>query len=100
MINDFMTAETLATFAGLTAAVGLIVQFTKSVIKKQFGDASVRLYAFIVASALTFIFAPAGTDVQGIVLTILNAMLVCMASMGGYEMIADPRAEKRKEEDR
>lgn len=95
-MNEFMTAETLATFAGLVAAVGLIVQFTKSIVKKQFGDASVRLYAFIVALVLTFLFSPAGTGVQGIVLTILNAMLVCMASMGGYEILADPYAEKTK----
>lgn len=95
-MNEFMTAETLATFAGLVAAVGLIVQFTKSIVKKQFGDASVRLYAFIVALALTFIFAPAGTGIQGIILTVINAILVTMASMGGYEMIADPMAEKRK----
>ena len=60
-MNEFMTAETLATFAGLTVAVGLIVQFTKSVVKKQFGDASVRLYTFGVSLILTFVFAPCWT---------------------------------------
>ena len=33
MMNDFMSLELLATFAGLVAAVSLIVQFTKSIIK-------------------------------------------------------------------
>lgn len=97
-MNDFMTIELLATFTGLVLAVALIVQFTKSLIKRQFADVSVRLYAFVVSLVLTFIFAPAGSGVQGIVLTILNAVLVCMAAMGGYEAVADPHAEKQKPE--
>ncbi len=94
-MNDFFTPEFLATFAGLTTAVALIVQFTKSIVKRQFGDASVRIYAFVIALILTFIFAPAGWGVQGIVLTIINAILVTLAAIGGYEIIADPKAEKQ-----
>lgn len=94
-MNDFMTAETLATFAGLTAAVALVVQFTKSIVKKQFGDESVRVYAFVISLILTFIFAP-GRDIQGVILTIINAILVCLASMGAYEAVADPYAKKKR----
>jgi predicted membrane channel-forming protein YqfA (hemolysin III family) len=97
-MNDFMTVGLLATFAGLVLAVALIVQFTKSVIKKRFGDVSVRLYAFIVSLVLTFVFAPSGSGVQGVILTVINAMLICMAAMGGYEAIADPLAEKQRQE--
>jgi hypothetical protein len=43
----------------------LIVQFTKSLLKRQFVDVSVRLYAFVVSLVLTFIFAPAGSGVHG-----------------------------------
>lgn len=96
MYSEFMTAEMLATFAGLVAAVSVIVQFTKSIIKNQFGDSAVRLYAFIIALILTFLFARCGTGIQGIVLTVINAMLISIASMGAYENIADPRAEKKK----
>ena len=96
MYNEFMTMEVLATFAGLVAAVSIIVQFTKSIIKKNFGDSAVRLYAFIIALILTFIFARTGQGVEGIVLTIINAILVSIAAMGGYEVIADPKAEKTK----
>ncbi|WP_132995865.1 hypothetical protein [Sporanaerobacter acetigenes] len=96
MYNEFFNVETLATFAGLVAAVAIIVQFTKSVVKKNLGDKWVRLYAFVIALILTFLFAPAGTGPQGIVLTIINSMLVCMAAIGGYEVVADPRAEKEK----
>jgi hypothetical protein len=97
-MNDFFTGEMLATFAGLVAAVSIIVQFTKSIIKKQFGDEFVRIYAFIISLVLTFIFAKTGQDIEGIVLTIINAILVSIASFGAYEVIADPKAEKIRKE--
>lgn len=56
MFDNFMTAETLTTFAGITGAVIVIVQFTKSLIKKRFGDQFVRLYSFIIAFILSLIF--------------------------------------------
>lgn len=96
MYNEFMSAEMLATFAGLVAAVSVIVQFTKSIVKKQFGDSAVRVYAFVISLILTFIFAKSGTGIEGTVLTIINALLISIASMGGYEVIADPKAEKQK----
>ena len=96
-MNDFMTGETLATFAGLVAAVTIIVQFSKSIIKKNFGDSYVRLYSFAIALVLTFIFARTGQGVQGIVLTIINAVIVSVSSMGAYEVIADPKAIKSKD---
>lgn len=97
-LNDFMTSESLVTFTGLVAAVAVVVQFTKTLIKKQFDDYAVRIYAFIVALALTFIFAPTGQGISGIVLTIINAILITLAAMGGYEAIADPEAKKNKNE--
>lgn len=101
MYNEFMTAEVLATFVGLVTAVALIVQFTKSIVKKQFGDGAVRLYAFIISLALAFIFAKTGTGIEGIVLTIINAILISMAAMGSYEVVADPKAKKvRMDKDR
>lgn len=96
MYSDFMTAEMLATFAGLVAAVTVIVQFTKSIVKKNFGDGWVRLYAFVIALILTFVFARSGEGIQGVVLTIINAVLIAIASMGAYESIVDPKAEKKK----
>ena len=95
-MNEFFTGEMLATFAGLVAAVSLVVQFTKSIIKKNFGDQVVRIYAFIIALILTFIFAKSGQSIESIALTIINAILVSLTSMGAYEVIADPRAEKEK----
>lgn len=95
-MNEFMSLEVLATFAGLVTAVTIIVQFTKSIVKKNFGDSIVRLYAFVIALVLTFIFAKTGTGVEGILLTIINSIIVAIASMGGYEILVDPKAEKSK----
>jgi len=97
MYDDFMTPDILTTFVGLVLATNLIVQFTKSIVKRQFGDSFVRLYAFIIALILTFFFSKIGEGFQGIIITILNAILITMAALGGYEMIADPMAQKKKD---
>jgi hypothetical protein len=94
MFNDFMTLDVLTTFAGLTATTMLIMQFTKSLVKKKFGDSYVRLYTFLIALILTFLFARQGDNTQGIVMTIINAILITIAAAGGYEMITDPLARK------
>jgi len=94
MFNDFMTLDVLTTFAGLTATTMLIVQFTKFLVKKRFGDSYVRLYSFIIALILTFIFARQGENAQGIIMTIINAILISVAAAGGYEIITDPLAKK------
>ena len=88
-----MTMEVITTFAGLTTAAIVIVQFTKSMIKRRFGDHFVRFYSFIIAPVLTFLFAREGSNIEGIVLTVINAMFITIASMGGYELIADPMAQ-------
>lgn len=94
MFNDFMSLDVLTTFAGLTATTMLIVQFTKFLIKNRFGDSYVRLYSFIIALILTFIFARQGENAQGILLTIINAIMITIASAGGYEMLTDPLAKR------
>lgn len=95
MNNEFMTKEVLATFSGLVAGTSIIVQFTKPLIKKGFSDVMVRIYSFIVAMILTFIFAGNEFSIEEIVLSIINSILVSIASMGAYEVVSDPRAEKK-----
>jgi len=94
MFKDFMTMDVLTTFAGLTGTVMLIVQFTKSLVKNKFGDSFVRLYSFLIALILTFVFARQGNQVQDVILTIINAIMITVASAGGYAMIKDPMARK------
>jgi len=59
----------------------MIAQFTKGLVKKQFDDYVVRIYAFIVVLVLNFIFAPAGSGIQGVALTVLNSVLVTLTAM-------------------
>lgn len=91
-----MNLDKLINFAGLVAAVSLIVQFTKSIVKKKFGDSMVRIYTLVISLILTFIFARFGGGIEGITLTIINSILITITSMGAYEMIVDPKAEKSK----
>ncbi|MDU5083486.1 hypothetical protein [uncultured Tissierella sp.] len=91
-----MNLEKLINFAGLVAAVSLIVQFTKSIVKKKFGDSMVRIYTLVISLILTFIFARSGGGIEGITLTIINSILITITSMGAYEMTVDPKAEKSK----
>ncbi|MBZ2173987.1 hypothetical protein K8M07_01795 [Schnuerera sp. xch1] len=94
MFDDFMTSETLTTFIGLVAATSLIVQFTKPLIKKRFPDVFIRFYTFIIALILTFIFSKNGIGLQGIIVKVINAMIITMSSMGGYEALSDPLSQK------
>lgn len=105
MLNDFVTLEFLGTFAGMVVVLGLIVQFTKGVVKANFADQAVRLYAFVwalVLVALLYVqqgqFDTAGRNIWVVlVLVIVNAVVVTLAAMGGYELIANPKAEKKEE---
>lgn len=89
-----MSADILTTFVGLTTAVTVIVQFTKSIVKKKFGDSSVRFYSFFIALILTLVFKRGSSGIEGIVLAVINAVMITMASTGGYHMLSDPMATK------
>ena len=88
-----MAVDILTTFTGITGAVMVIVQFTKSLVKKKFPDYSVRIYAFIIALIFNSVFACCGNGIEGIIVTIANSVLVTMTSIGGYEMLVDPKAK-------
>lgn len=104
MVHDFLSVEYITTFSGTVLAVALIVQFTKSLVKRMFSDRAVRVYAFI--WALIFVVAVniyrGSYDVRAaelplkILLTIVNAIIVTLAAIGGYEVVTDPNAEKQK----
>ena len=93
-MNEFVTPEFLTTFAGLVAATGIVVQVLKYIFNNYITDVMVRPIVFIVATLLTFIFTGDLSDVQGIVLTILNSLLITLSASGAYEYITDPKAKK------
>jgi hypothetical protein len=105
MLNDFITIDFLFTFGGLVLILGIIVQFTKSLIKQVYDDYAVRWYAFGWAIVLTLLaawlkgqFDVVGREIAAtLLLVLLNSILITMAAIGGYEALADPRAEKTKQ---
>jgi len=106
MLSDFITIEYLATFAGMVVVLGLIVQFSKSLIKNTFTDQAVRAYTFGWACVLVILvywhqglLDAAGREIAiTILLALINAIIVTLAAMGGYEVISDPKATKQKAE--
>ena len=104
MPSDFITIDYVTTFSGMVLALGLIVQFTKSIVKKVFSDQAVRIYTFVWAIVLVLaMYWSKGmltVEVKDIFITLLlvliNAIIVTLAAMGGYEVLTDPRATKQK----
>lgn len=104
MLNDFITIDFLYTFGGLVLILGLIVQFTKSLIKQVFDDYVVRWYAFGWAIILTLMaawlqgqFDIIGREIAAtLLLVLLNSILITMAALGGYEVAADLKAKLTK----
>lgn len=85
--ESFFTWEQLATYGGATVATMLFVQFTKEL--PGIKSIPTRLWAYIVAAVLmilaTVFTAPITPGV--IVLTLINAAVVAMASCGEYDTL-------------
>lgn len=104
MLNDFITIDFLYTFGGLVLILGIIVQFTKSLVKQVFDDYAVRWYAFGWAIVLTLIgawlkgqFDIIGREIAAtLLLILLNSILITMSAMGGYQVVADLKAKLTK----
>jgi len=102
-MSDFLALESLGSFAVMVFVVTLVVQFTKSMVKKKFSDYVVRYEAFVVALILVFAWNGYvgffGGNINEIILKVLlcvlNAMIVTVAAIGSYDVIADPKAEKK-----
>ena len=106
MPSDFIAVDYLYTFMGMVLVLGLIVQFTKPFLKHRFTDLIVRAYTFGWACVLVLavywhqgLLDAAGREIaMTVLLALINAIIVTLAAMGGYEMVADPRAKKARDE--
>lgn len=98
MSGEFFTLESLATFAGMVAAVSLIVQFTKPFFKSSLQDWVIRPYTLFIALIVQsfVLYVRENFTVETVGLGIINSVLVALTSMGGYEVITDPAAKKRQ----
>lgn len=95
-MSEFFNWEMLGTYAGCTAAVGVITQFIKGVgvlnrIPTQIVTYVLALVLMLLASVFT-----GGVTLEGAVLTVFNAVVVSLASNGGYSAI-ERVAEKLNE---
>lgn len=84
---EFFDWAMLGTFAGATAAVAILTELTKNIpyIKKL----PTQIWSYILSLVVMF-FAQVftgGFDVSKIVLVIINAAMVALASNGGYEAL-------------
>ncbi|MDI6710941.1 MAG: hypothetical protein QME76_09740 [Bacillota bacterium] len=93
--HDFLTLDYLRTFAGMVAAVNLIVQFSKGWVKAVFGDLAVRPYAWFWAFALlTFVAYADGRFAGGpgqwvaiLGMSAVNAFPVALGAIATYHVI-------------
>jgi len=81
---ELFTWATLATVAGASAAVLLILQFTKTLLPAKFPT---RLAAFILSVVILEVAtAIAGGTPEQYGIGIINAVIVATAAMGAYEL--------------
>ena len=93
--ESFFTWEQLATYGGATVATMLFVQFTKEL--PGIKSLPTRLWAFIVASVLMILATVFTSEVTPavILITVVNAVIVAMASCGEYDTLHSLRKEDK-----
>lgn len=81
------TWEYLATIAGATLATMLIVQLLKLPLDKVW-KIPTRIIVFLIAAVVLLLAThfTVGLTAQNALLTIINAVIVALAAMGGYEL--------------
>lgn len=92
--ETFFTFEQLASYAGATVAVMVIVQFTKEL--PGIRQLSTRLWAYLLAAVLLVlatVFTSPSVRAQDVLLCLINAVIVAMAAVGGYDTLHDDRSK-------
>ena len=92
-----VTWEQLATIGGAAMATMLIVQLLKLPLDKVWKIPTriiVFLIAFIVLGLATYFTT--GLDVSSLLLTVINAVIVALTAMGGYELTFKKIEERQK----
>lgn len=84
-MNEFVSWETLGTFAGCAALVGILTQFTKGVFSKLPTQWLSYIYA-VVVMALATIFTT-GFSWPTLALIPFNAVIVAMSANGAFSAV-------------
>lgn len=94
MIPDsFFDWNMLGTYAGATVAVMLFVEFTKEL--PGIKAIPTRLWAYFVAAVLLILSSvfTVNIDVPTVFLCFVNAVIVAMAAVGGYDITHKVKTE-------
>lgn len=98
-MNEFVTWQTLGTYAGAVMMVTIITQFLKQTPLKNINT---QLLAYIISVAILIgaeAFNGSALTAQGVVLCLLNAVIVALAANGTYDAATTGMVKKVKEEE-
>ena len=87
-MNEFFTWTTLATYAGATAAVGLITQLIKGLGFIDKIPTRITSYAIALVVLLAATFFTGGLTLEAGALCVINAVVVSLAANGAYDAVA------------
>ena len=87
-MNEFFTWTTLATYAGATAAVGLITQLFKGLGFIDKIPTRITSYAIALMVLLAATFFTGGLTLEAGALCVINAVVVSLAANGAYDAVA------------
>ena len=92
--ESFYSWEALGTYAGATVAVMIIVQFTKEL--PGIVKIPTRAWAYIISAlllVLSTVFTVQPITPAVIILCFVNAVIVAMAAVGGYDITHKVKTE-------
>lgn len=92
MPENFLTAETLSTFAGQVLALGILVEILKRLSMGVITGARTQWLAVAGALAMQFIYAGAPLSAQGVFLNVINGVVVALTTMKGAEVLSGSKA--------
>ena len=98
MENTLYTWESLGTMTGATAATVIIVQYLKGPLYKLC-RVPTRLLTLVIAFVILLGAQAYGTGLtwQAVPLVMINAFLVALAAMGGYDATISIKTHDKKE---
>ena len=88
MLDNYVTWEVLASFAGATTITAVLTQLLKDSAYKYL-KIPVRLLSYLIALVviLLSLFFTTGLNASVVVLSVFNALIVSLASNGGYDLL-------------
>jgi len=94
-MEEFITMNYLATYAGTVFTVNLLVQFTKELIDKYIAKIHTRWVVFLYAEIVMFgvAYFQKTLNAENVFLLVLNGVLVAMTAMGSYALAAERKKE-------